>query len=108
MALILYLIGICGAVAAWIYAGIIFFRSSSEKSVLAYFVHLGGCLAIIFASWLIMVYPSECNGMFCEIAVFLVWAAFSSILFLVWPLVLVFAKKNSGKKNSSNENLIDN
>ena len=108
MALFLYLTGLLGAIIAWVYLFLQTARGSIKKDISFFIFHLAGCLASIFVLWLIMVYPSECSGLFCEVAMFLVWLALGSIIFLAWPLVLFAVFKNRIDSHMSNENLIDN
>lgn len=108
MALFLYLAGLTFALISWGYLFVQAARGSLEKEAVYFVFHFLGCLAVIFISWLILVYPSDCSGLFCEIAVFLVWGAFCSILILVWPIILIVMHKKKSSGNKSNENLIDN
>lgn len=108
MALFLYLAGLLGACVAWVYLFVQSVRGNIQKEASFFGFHLAACLGTIFILWLIMVYPSECTGLFCEVAVFLVWIALCSILFFVWPLILlaIYRTKTTGK--SGDDNLIDN
>ena len=107
MALFLYSAGLIAALIAWTYLIVQSLRGLLNKEPVYFLFHFLGCLAIIFLSWLIMVYPSDCNGMFREVAVFLVWAAMSSIVFLVWPFVLILVHKKQSTLDKSDDNLID-
>ena len=101
-----------GAVVFWILAGIRAYKYAESKGVGYFFMHLFSAIAVVFVLWLLIVYPVlDCSGFLCGLGEIIMWILTSTLIMLVWPLILLIVIKrkyaNEVKMIKSNEDILD-
>lgn len=110
---VLVLLGLVGAVVAWVISAVIAYQKGAANGLKFFFINLGLCIALIGLLFLIIVVPSlNCSGFLCGLGEILIFLLISGLVFLVWPLILIPVVKNRFQNNRSTSfkdaDLIDN
>ncbi|MCB9223326.1 MAG: hypothetical protein H6582_04030 [Crocinitomicaceae bacterium] len=75
-------------------------------------MHLFSAIAVIFVLWLIIVMPSlDCHGFLCGLGEVVIWLLCSTLIALIWPLILLVVLKRKYLKEEkvvvTNDELLD-
>ena len=90
-----------GSIVAWVFAGIKAYKFGQKRGITRFILHLFGSFAAIFVLWMIILYPVlGCRGFLCGIGEFIIWILVSTVVFAIWPVILIFYFNRKYKNQS--------